>query len=336
MSTNGKSSIDEAIKEIGYRIKKERVARKLTQKDLAKIAEVTDRAVSKWERGEAAPDLAIIALLSEYFNVSIDYLVLGKERPVPKTYGKSISPIMGKDKYGMTRFQGVLIPDDKEGYLAALQHMAKATGGYVLGRVVENEKAEIEAALVFKGFYGPFEMVNILYQNNLDIPYLRATLSYLSLAQVARIYTMYTSLDDPKSHLKNFITMLAENYSSLDRAHREFYFPIEGDGPLSPYNTAYALLPIVIEVLAPINRPLAIDIAKRAKASNDFSYTFRGEGGERELFTPIIPTRLSITKLEHERNPDDELLQILHAMRADALKEKNSTLHSFISKRYLI
>lgn len=243
---------------------------------------------------------------------------------------------MGKDKYAMTRFQGVLIPDDKEGYLAALKHMAKTTGGYVLGRVIENEKAEIEAALVFNKFYGPFEMINVLYENNLDIPYLRATLSYLSLAQVARIYTMYTSLDDPKSHLKNFITMLAENYSSLDRAHREFYFPIEGDGPLSPYNTAYALLPIVIEVLAFINRTLAIDIAKRAKANNDFSYTFRGEGGEQELFTPIITTRLSITKLEHERNPDDELFQILHAMRADALKEKNSTLHSFISKRYLI
>lgn len=335
MSINGKSSIDAAIKGIGYRIKKERVARKLTQKELAQIAEVTDRAVSKWERGEAAPDLAIIALLSEYFNVSIDYLVLGKERAVPKTYGNSFIPIMEKDKYGINRFQGLLIPEDKEGYLAALQTMAKTTGGYVLGRVIENEKAEIEAALVFKGFYGPFEMVNILYHHNLDIPYLRATLSYLSLAQAARMYIMSSSLDDPKSHIKNFITMLAENYSSLDRAHREFYFPTEGEGPLSPYNTAYALLPIVIEVMAFINRPLAIDIAKRAKASNDFNYNFRGEGGEQEFFTPIIPTRLSITKLENERNHDDELLQILYAMRGDALKEKNSTLHSFTSKRAL-
>lgn len=336
MSINGKGSIDAAIKGIGYRIKKERVARKLTQKELAQIAEVTDRAVSKWERGEAAPDLAIIALLSEYFNVSIDYLVLGKERAVPKTYGNSFTPIMEKDKYGINRLQGLLIPKDKEGYLAALQTMAKTTGGYVLGRVIENEKAEIEAALVFKEFHGPFEMINVLYENNLDIPYLRATLSYLSLTQVARFYTMHAFPDDPRSNLKSFISMLAENYSSLDRAHREFYFPTEGEGPLSPYNTAYALLPIVIEVMAFINRPLAIDIAKRAKASNDFNYTFVGEGGRQASFPPIVPTRSLLSKLEREKNPDNELLRILHPMRYDAIKEKNSTLNSFISKRHLI
>lgn len=336
MSINGKSSIDAAIKGIGYRIKKERVARKLTQKELAQIAEVTDRAVSKWERGEAAPDLAIIALLSEYFNVSIDYLVLGKEKVIPKTYSKSISPILGKDKFGMTRLEGVLIPDDKDGFLRILRNMAKTAGGYVLGQVIENEKAEIEAALVFKEFYGPFEMMNVLYENNLDIPYLRATLSYLSLTQVARFYTMHASPDDPRSNLKSFISMLAENYSSLDRAHREFYFPTEGEGPLSPYNTAYALLPIVIEVMVFINRPLAIDIAKRAKASNDFNYTFVGEGGRQASFPPIVPTRSLLSKLEREKNPDNELLRILHPMRYDAIKEKNSTLNSFISKRHLI
>lgn len=312
------------------------MARKLTQKELAQIAEVTDRAVSKWERGEAAPDLAIIALLSEYFNVSIDYLVLGKEKVIPKTYSKLISPILGKDKFGMTRLEGVLIPDDKDGFLRILRDMAKTAGGYVLGQVIENEKAEIEAALVFKKFYGPFEMINVLYENNLDIPYLRATLSYLSLTQVARFYTMHASPDDPRSNLKSFITMLAENYSSLDRAHREFYFPTESDGPLSPYNTAYALLPIVIEVMAFINRPLAIDIARRAKASNDFNYTFVGEGGRQASFPPIVPTRSLLTKLEREKNPDNELLRILHPMRYDAIKEKNSTLNSFISKRALI
>lgn len=336
MSINGKGSIDAAIKGIGYRIKKERVARKLTQKELAQIAEVTDRAVSKWERGEAAPDLAIIALLSEYFNVSIDYLVLGKEKVIPKTNSKSISPILEKDKFGMTRLKGVIIPDDKDGFLRILREMAKTSGGYVLGQVIENEKAEVEAALVFKDVYGPFEIINVLYENNLDIPYLRATLSYLSLTQVARFYTMHAFRDNQRSNLKSFISTLAENYSSLDRAHREFYFPTEGEGPLSPYNTAYALLPIVIEVMAFINRPLAIDIAKRAKASNDFNYTFVGEGGRQASFSPVVPTRSLLTKLEREKNPDNELLRILHSMRYDAIKEKNSTLNSFISKRYLI
>ncbi len=37
------------------------------------------QAVSKWENGEATPDIDKLVQLAEIFDVSLDYLVLGKE-----------------------------------------------------------------------------------------------------------------------------------------------------------------------------------------------------------------------------------------------------------------
>ena len=55
-----------------------RTARKkkgLTQKDIATHLHITDRAVSKWERGICAPDLALLEPLAEILEISITELI---------------------------------------------------------------------------------------------------------------------------------------------------------------------------------------------------------------------------------------------------------------------
>ncbi len=47
----------------------------LSQEQLAEKLGVSRQAVSKWESGTALPEIDKLILLSEYFNVSIDYLV---------------------------------------------------------------------------------------------------------------------------------------------------------------------------------------------------------------------------------------------------------------------
>lgn len=59
-----------------------RTARKkkgLTQKDIATHLHITDRAVSKWERGICAPDLALLEPLAEILEISITELLTGEE-----------------------------------------------------------------------------------------------------------------------------------------------------------------------------------------------------------------------------------------------------------------
>ena len=43
----------------------------MTQKDLAERLHITDRAVSKWERGLCAPDISLLESLAETLGVSI-------------------------------------------------------------------------------------------------------------------------------------------------------------------------------------------------------------------------------------------------------------------------
>ena len=60
--------------EIGNQIKQLRQRRGVTQEELAERLGVTAQAVSKWERGVATPDIAMLPEISAYFGVTIDEL----------------------------------------------------------------------------------------------------------------------------------------------------------------------------------------------------------------------------------------------------------------------
>ena len=54
----------------------------LSQEGLADLLGVTRQAVQKWEAGTSRPDMDNLAALARYFNVTLDYLVTGRE-PAP-------------------------------------------------------------------------------------------------------------------------------------------------------------------------------------------------------------------------------------------------------------
>ncbi len=58
-----------------------RILRGMTQTELAEKLSYSDKAVSKWERGESIPDITVLCKIAEIFEVSLDYLV-EKEHPV--------------------------------------------------------------------------------------------------------------------------------------------------------------------------------------------------------------------------------------------------------------
>lgn len=51
----------------------------LSQEELANLLGVTRQAVQKWEAGTSRPDMDNLVSLSDYFKVSLDYLVTGRE-----------------------------------------------------------------------------------------------------------------------------------------------------------------------------------------------------------------------------------------------------------------
>ena len=55
----------------------------LSQEELANLLGLTRQAVQKWEAGTSRPDMDNLAALADYFKVSLDYLVTGREASPP-------------------------------------------------------------------------------------------------------------------------------------------------------------------------------------------------------------------------------------------------------------
>jgi len=55
-----------------------RQASGMTQAELAAKLNYSDKAVSKWERGESLPDVAVLAQIADLFQVSLDWLARGE------------------------------------------------------------------------------------------------------------------------------------------------------------------------------------------------------------------------------------------------------------------
>lgn len=64
---------------VGNYILKKRKELGLTQKELAELVEVTDKSVSKWERGNGLPDVSRLKPLCDALKISMNELVAGED-----------------------------------------------------------------------------------------------------------------------------------------------------------------------------------------------------------------------------------------------------------------
>lgn len=65
-------------------LKEERKARGLTQQQAAEIFNVTRQTVSNWENEKNYPDIPTLVALSDYYEVSLDYLMKGDVKYMAK------------------------------------------------------------------------------------------------------------------------------------------------------------------------------------------------------------------------------------------------------------
>ena len=77
-------------KTIGQTIADQRKAQGMTQKDLADKMNVTDKAVSKWERDLSIPDIASIPKLAGILQISVEELLTSTEEPAAEPQWKNI------------------------------------------------------------------------------------------------------------------------------------------------------------------------------------------------------------------------------------------------------
>lgn len=60
---------------LGDRLKNVRVSKKMTQKQMAKMFDITERAYQNYEIGKSSPNVALLLSIADYLDVSVDYLL---------------------------------------------------------------------------------------------------------------------------------------------------------------------------------------------------------------------------------------------------------------------
>ena len=62
---------------VGSLICQLRKEKNMTQKQLADLLNISDKTVSKWERGGGCPDISLLGEISKIFNINIEKILLG-------------------------------------------------------------------------------------------------------------------------------------------------------------------------------------------------------------------------------------------------------------------
>jgi transcriptional regulator with XRE-family HTH domain len=75
-----------------------RKARGLTQQDVADALYVSNKTVSKWERSESAPDIAMLPALAEFFGVTCDELPRGERIPTADSSAGGSVPLRTEER----------------------------------------------------------------------------------------------------------------------------------------------------------------------------------------------------------------------------------------------
>ena len=67
---------EKEVKRMTTKLKNLRRERRMTQKSLAKVFNISQTSVSKYETGEAVPDLETAVKMADFFGVSLDEFIV--------------------------------------------------------------------------------------------------------------------------------------------------------------------------------------------------------------------------------------------------------------------
>lgn len=151
---------------VGQRIQALRVKSGMSQEALAERLGVTRQSVSKWELGQAIPDIDKIVQVCNMFEVSADALLMGETFVAPrqklrfgmylivKDFAKSIRfyekllrvrvHIMGANRFAAFYFDGMCISIMNEAHLPGHDYTGKGDHKFVLNFRIGDLSAEYE------------------------------------------------------------------------------------------------------------------------------------------------------------------------------------------------
>ena len=86
-----------------------RIGAGLTQLQLAEMLNYSDKAVSKWERGESVPDIFMLKRIADKFGVTVDYLLEEKHKKVEPIPEIPVNPHLTRRTHAIVSFMSVAL-----------------------------------------------------------------------------------------------------------------------------------------------------------------------------------------------------------------------------------
>lgn len=124
------------LEKVGSLILKLRKEKNMTQKQVADLLNISDKTVSKWERGLGCPDVSILTELSNIFGINIEKILLGDLEPNDVDGGN-----MKRIKFYVCPSCGNIISTTGEGEISCCGRKLKAS---IPNIIDDNHKISVE------------------------------------------------------------------------------------------------------------------------------------------------------------------------------------------------
>ncbi len=124
------------LEKVGSLILRLRKEKNMTQKQVADLLNISDKTVSKWERGLGCPDVSILTELSNIFGINIEKILLGDLEPNDVDGGN-----MKRIKFYVCPSCGNIISTTGEGEISCCGRKLKAS---IPNIVDDNHKISVE------------------------------------------------------------------------------------------------------------------------------------------------------------------------------------------------
>lgn len=217
--------------DIGKIIADLRVSCGWTQNELAQKLNVSDKAISKWEKGNGMPSIEFLPMLAELFNVSVDYILTGKQShqevsfiSKEEYYAQKDDPYVPNEEIDCGKLSQYALQYDSEKVLAALVDSGKgrffdqSCYRYDYQKMTQCNYTEAKSAFIESGLSG------IVTDKFYDVVF---KLMHINKERAAygkhELFRTSIELRDMRPD-ERIVNYLIDNYEHLPKEQQEYYF----------------------------------------------------------------------------------------------------------------
>ena len=172
---------------IGQRIKQARLAKNFTQEDLAEQLGVSFQAVSRWENSTTYPDITLLPIIANMFDVTIDYLLDMESYKKKDEIDKILKQVDILFNEGKTKEREKILENVLKKYPNNWDIKYRLMGVYFTISFTYTENQD------------EYEQKTIKLANNILDKCLDDSIRYLAMQQLVLIYTGRKELDKAKA-----------------------------------------------------------------------------------------------------------------------------------------